>query len=106
MTGKLADIRIQYKYPNDTVSHVQTVTSKFDFIPFAEVEKCYQFSAAVIMFGSLLKESPYMKNIAWNQILDLANQSLSPDDLLQKEFITIVQQAKTLYNKMKKNALL
>ena len=101
-TGKLADIKLQYRHPNDTTHHYFNYTSRFDFIPFAEIDKCYHFSASVAMFGSLLRSSPFVKNIGWNEVVTLAQSSSGNNDLLQKEFITLVQQAKTLYSKVKK----
>lgn len=100
--GKLADVRLKYRYPEDTTHRHYTHTSWFEFLPFDEMEKCYQFSASVVMFGSLLRNSPFVKNIGWNDLLILAQSSSGSDDLLQKEFISIVQQAKNLYSKGKK----
>ena len=54
------------------------------------------------MFGSLLRSSSYLKEIDWNTISLLAVDSADPADLLQKEFITLVDQAKILYSKGKK----
>ena len=102
MTGKFADIRIQYRHPNSTQQQFADFTSRFEYVPFQEAEHWYQFSTSVIMFGSLLKESPYMKDVSWNEILLLAEKSIVKDDLLQKEFVSLVQQAKTLYSKVKK----
>ncbi|MBC7873743.1 MAG: von Willebrand factor type A domain-containing protein [Ferruginibacter sp.] len=101
-TGKFADIRLTYRRPNSTKSYNFDQTCRFDFAPFAELDKSYHFSAAIAMFGSLLRTSPFVKNIGWNEIISLAEASCGRDDLLQKEFITILQQAKTLYLKVKK----
>ena len=101
-SGKFADIKIQYRLPNDSNRREASFTSRFEFTPFSETSRCYQFSAAVIMFGSLLKDSPYTKDISWNDILTLGERSSTQGDLLQKEFITLVQQAKSLYSKVKK----
>lgn len=101
-TGKLADINLQYQYPNEDKPYTKSYISRFDFIPFAELEKCYHFSAAVAMFGSLLRSSEFIKNIGWNEIITLAQASSGSNDLLQKEFVTLVQQAKVLYSKVKK----
>ena len=76
--------------------------SKFDYIIFENLEKCYQFSSAIAMFGAMLRTSPFVKNIGWNDIVTLAEISSGKDDLLQKEFLKLVNQAKTLYLKMKK----
>jgi Ca-activated chloride channel homolog len=101
-TGRFADIKIQYRLPHDTLQQHAQFSSPFVFTPFNDVNRCYQFSAAVIMFGSLLKESPYTRNIGWNEILTLAETASIKNDLLQTEFISIVQQAKALYSKVKK----
>jgi Ca-activated chloride channel family protein len=100
--GKLADIKLQYQYPNSDKKLYTDHTCKFTFTPFADLDKQYHFSAAVAMFGSLLRTSPFIKNIGWNEIITLAQASVGRDDLLQKEFIALVQQARTLYSKVKK----
>ena len=101
--GKFADLKLNYHLPNDNKKDcVQAHTSNFEFTPFEDLEKCYQFSAAVTMFGGVLRSSPFVKNIGWNEILSVAEASSGSDDLLQKEFISLVQQAKALYSKIKK----
>ncbi len=101
-SGRFADINIRYRLPNDTIERHTNSDSHFDYIPFGKLDTCYRFSAAVIMFGSLLRESSFTKDITWNDIQALATESSSPDDLLQKEFNALVQQAKLLYSKVKK----
>ncbi len=101
--GKFAELKLNYHHPNDSkTDHSQSLVSKFEFIPFEELDKCYQFSAAVAMFGAMLRTSPFAKNVGWNEILGLAELSSGSGDLLQKEFISLVQQAKDLYTKVKK----
>jgi Ca-activated chloride channel homolog len=101
--GKLADIKLQYRYPNDTKDHFFDHSCMFNFVNFEELDKSYQFSAAVVMFGSLLRSSPLAKNLGWNDIISIAQMSAgNKEDLLQKEFLSLVQQAKLLYLKVKK----
>jgi Ca-activated chloride channel family protein len=101
-TGKFADIDLQYRPSRDTMHCHKVYSSKFEYTPFQETDKSYQFYTSVVMFGSLLRSSQYAKDIEWHEIIDIATQSSSTDDLLQKEFINLVQQAKTLYSKVKK----
>lgn len=101
-TGKLAEIKLQYQYPNNPKQHLFRYTSHFNYTPFIELDKSYHFSAAVAMFGSFLRNSPFVKEVGWNEIITLAQNSCGANDLLQKEFISLVQQAKTLYSKVKK----
>lgn len=102
LSGNLADIHLQYNLPNDKKEYDYTLPAVFDYTPFNEMDKCYRFSAAVAMFGSILRSSPFLKNTSWNDLLLLAENSSSPDNLLQKEFVALVQQAKSIYTKTKK----
>lgn len=70
--------------------------------PFDSLAKEYQFASAVIMFGSMIKESRYVKNMSWEKILAIANQSADLANPSQKEFINLVTQAKELYSKKRK----
>jgi Ca-activated chloride channel family protein len=72
------------------------------YTDFNSIDKSFQFSTAVIMFGSRLRSSPFSKNISWNDIITLATEASADNNLLQKEFISIVKQAKILYSKQKK----
>lgn len=100
-----ASVKVQYKLPHDNTNNEYRYDSEFEFVPFAEVEKSYRFAAAVIMFGSLLRSSPYTKNTSWDDIINLAAASSDQDNILQKEFIEIVQKAKLLYSKFKKKRI-
>jgi Ca-activated chloride channel homolog len=101
-TGKFADIKLSYHRPNSSKQYSFDNDCRFEFVPFAELEKSFHFSAAVAMFGSLLRTSPFVKDIGWNEVISLSEASCGKDDLLQKEFISLVQQTKTLYSKVKK----
>ncbi len=101
-SGRLADIKIQYRNPGDTSHRYFTHSSHFEFTPFATLDKCYHFSAAVALFGALLRNSSFVKNKNWNDVVTLAESSSGENDSLQKEFIRLVQQAKALYSKGKK----
>jgi Ca-activated chloride channel family protein len=102
MTGKFAGINLNYHLPNQVKVCRFDHNSLFKFVPFTELDKSYQFSTAVAMFGSMLRTSPFIKNIGWNEIVSLAESSSGRDDLLQKEFLKLVLQAKALYVKVKK----
>lgn len=101
--GRLADLKLKYHQPGSKKEETFSYTSRFDFVPFAELDKCYHFSAAVALFGSLLRSSPFIKNADWDDIIALTESSLGTgNDLLQKEFLTLLQQAKSLYTRTKK----
>lgn len=101
-TGKLGEVQIHYRNVNDKTKRLYKMEAPFQFTDFNELAKCYRFSAAVIMFGSILKESTFIRNIGWNEIVALAEQAADPDDPQQKEFTSLVQQARAIYSKVKK----
>jgi Ca-activated chloride channel family protein len=100
--GKFANINVQYQKPGNANQQHFNITSRFEFIPFNNMDKCYHFSAAVAMFGSILRSSLYIKNTGWNDIISLAQASSGSNDLMQKEFVALVNRAKALYSKNKK----
>ncbi|MGZ5220318.1 MAG: YfbK domain-containing protein [Chitinophagaceae bacterium] len=102
LDGKFALIKLHYKKPNATGSNVFTYQSSFNVKDFSAIDKSYRFSAAVAMFGSMLRLSSFTKNVSWNDVLLLATASANPNDILQKEFISLVEQARVLYSKGKK----
>lgn len=97
-----AKIKLHYKSHNDTTSRVFKYQSPFDFKDFSLIDKNHQFSTAVAMFGSMLRVSSFTKHVDWGDITLLATASANSNDLLQKEFLLMVEQAKVLYSKGKK----
>jgi Ca-activated chloride channel family protein len=101
-SGKLADLSVEYSLPGDSVRKQFPYSCDFRFSRFNEIDKCQRFSAAVVMFGSKLRASPYTRNVEWNDIISIANSSADMNDTQQKEFVNLVEKAKGLYIKSKK----
>jgi Ca-activated chloride channel homolog len=49
----------------------------------------------------LLKRSKYMGQAGWKDDILLAQQSLDPEDGMQKELVTLIQKAKKIYGKVR-----
>jgi len=99
---RLAELTLNYLLPGDSVRKVMKKDLVYDPVPFKELDPEYQFATAVVMFGLLLKDSDYGKNISWGDILYLAGESAKPSDLSQSQFTELVYKARQLYNKQKK----
>ena len=99
---KLADIKINYKLPGDSLQKEFNYQGPYELVPFDSTKSYYRFSSALIMFGSLLKNSSYTKSINWNDILQVSLKSYDPSEVNQKEFISLVEKAKDIYSKKKK----
>lgn len=100
--GKIAGLNIEYSLPGDTLRRQFPYDCDFRYFFFNELDKCQRFSTAVIMFGSKLRSSPYLKNADWSDVITVAKASADMNDTQQKEFITLVEKAKILYTKTKK----
>jgi len=106
--GEIANVKLHYRQAGDTIDREFLSPIPLYYNDFNSIDKSYQFATSVIMFGSLLRASPYTKNITWNDVLKLATESSNDEYLFQKEFVNIVSQAKTIYsrkNKKKKDLL-
>ena len=102
MPGNIAEIKLQYKLPGSITQGEFSNPIPLTFVDFNSVERSFKFSTAVIMFGCLLRSSAAVKNISWNDEVLLASEASDENDLLQKEFVSLVKQAKILYSKQKK----
>lgn len=101
-SGELAKITINYKNPEETVVKQTGFRASYDFFEFSELPPCFRFAASVSMFGAMLKNSKYYRQVAWNDIIILANNSYNNKDGVQAEFITMVEKAKKIYARYKK----
>lgn len=72
------------------------------FTPFAQLAPPYKFASAVVMFGSLLRGSKFVKEGSWTEVLNLAKPVADPTNYSQKEFLDLVEMAKKLYGKKRK----
>lgn len=99
----LAKITMNYKCPNDSVRRRSVIYNcPANYTAFNNIDSSYRFAASVALFGSLLKHSGFISKNSWNDLLLLANQSYSREDGLQREFLEIIEKAKKIYSKSKK----
>jgi Ca-activated chloride channel family protein len=77
-------------------------TPQLFFTPFSQLAHSHKFASAVIMFGSLLRNSKFVKNSTWNDVMEIAKSSADMNNFSQKEFLELVELAKKLYGKKRK----
>ncbi|MGZ3956049.1 MAG: YfbK domain-containing protein, partial [Flavisolibacter sp.] len=91
---------LRYRVPLDTTHTLHLNESpEIYYASFNDVPKYYQFASSVIMFGSLLRKSRFVKDVSWNEISNIATASVASDSYSQKEFLTLIQSAKNIYGK-------
>ena len=98
----LVSFNLQYKLSDSSELKQLKQTPKIKLQSFNEIPKCQQFASAVIMFGSMLRKSKFVKDASWNSILQIATDAADMNNYSQKEFLSIVQQAKNIYGKKKR----
>ena len=99
---KPVNFTLQYKEPKDSTRQKMVVAPLLNLTAFEKLDRCHRFAATVIMFGSMLRKSKFVKDVSWNDLLHLASTNANQEDYSQKEFITLIQQAKTVYSKKRK----
>lgn len=100
--GNLAKVNVRYELPNDTLQRFTTYKVPYSVTPFTALPATYRFASSVAMFGALLKDSKYARTYGWSEVIKLASESADPQDAVQEEFITNIEKAKKIYNKMRK----
>ena len=71
-------------------------------IAFRDLQPCYRFASSIALFGGLLKKSRFMHQADWKDAILMAEQSSSPDDTMQQEFITLIEKARKIYGRRRK----
>lgn len=100
--GEFAGIKLRYRYPNELTYQQFNYDGMHDYESFNKIDSSYRFSAAVALFGSLLRSSLFTKMATWNDLAWLAATTADRNDLLQQEFVALVEQARILYLKYSK----
>jgi len=98
----LATFHLQYKLPDSTAVYEITQAPKITLQPFNNIPKYQQFAGAVILFGSLLRKSKFVKDASWNTVLQIATDAADMSNYSQKEFLSIVEEARNVYGKRRR----
>ncbi len=99
----LADIALHYKLPGAKETPVTLpFTAQYEPHTIENVDASYRFAAAVAMFGSLLRQSKYVKGSQFEDALALARTAADLSDLQQKELLTLIEKAIKVYTPVKR----
>jgi Ca-activated chloride channel family protein len=98
----LADITLQYKVPLNDSSREQLFTAQYEPKPIQAADSSYRFAAAIAMFGSLLKQSKFIRDYKYEDVLILARTAVNANEPRSAEFLTLVDKAIKIYNPVKK----
>jgi Ca-activated chloride channel family protein len=97
-----AGLDLHYKLPLDSVQHALKEDFPYTPVSYNKLEQKYKFASSIIMFGLLLKKSPFAKHISWSETESNAKDAADPADINQKQFVELVAKARGIYTKTKK----
>lgn len=96
------DFLLRYQSTANRTACEMTDEPHVFFTPFPQLPDTYKFASSVILFGSLLRGSKFVKDASWNDVLGIAKPTADMNNYSQKEFLELVEQAKKLYGKKRK----
>jgi Ca-activated chloride channel family protein len=99
-----AEVKLQYKLPGEVAELEMSEKFPYDPISFKELDPMYRFASSVIMFGSILKSSQFVKDISWGEVLYQASEAANPTDGNQSQLVELIYKAKDFYTKKKKKS--
>jgi Ca-activated chloride channel family protein len=97
ITGELLTVKIRYKHPDGNRS------AKFEFAlddngcRYEDASRDFKFASAVACFGLLLRHSPYVSNVSYDDVINWAHDAKGSDrGNYRSEFINLVETARAL----------
>lgn len=94
---ELANLRLQYKKPNDSNNWQQHFTVAYLPQELDSAAADYRFAAVIVGFGQLLKQSHHIGKYDYDQLLQLAEQTVNETDQLQQELLLLIRKAIKIY---------
>lgn len=96
-SDELFTLKLRYKpIKSEKSILIEQVVKKRDIISFEKTSNIFKFSASVAAFGMLLRDSKFIENYTYSDVLNLAKISYKKDDQYQTEFLELVQKAEKI----------
>ncbi len=94
---ELLTVKLRYKRPIDTTSQLMSRVVTTASTPFANASENLRWSTAVASFGMLLRGSPHVGSVGWNDVSRMASAAKGKDaEGYRNEFLVMVARAITL----------
>ena len=89
---ELMTIKLRYKQPDGDVSKLIVHPLVDSNVPLAKTSENFRWSASVAAFGMLLRESEYVKDFSYDQVVQMAQKAKGEDEEgYRTEFINMVK---------------
>lgn len=98
----IAQLNLSFHLPKHPQQITQNFQIPFNPINFNNAPKQIKLATSIIMFGSLLRQSKFIKNYGFQDAIDLAQSSINNSNISEQELLTLMQKANNIYNYRKK----
>ncbi|MES2006455.1 MAG: von Willebrand factor type A domain-containing protein [Bacteroidota bacterium] len=102
MGRPLASISLQYKIPHSEKSSKQVFTAAYNLTDISKADSGYRFAAALAMFGSVLKQSKFVKPYLPEDVWQLARTAVHSNEPIEVEFLALIEKAVKIYQPAKR----
>jgi Ca-activated chloride channel family protein len=97
-----ASMLLQFRVARNKAVIKQEFKALYNLVPIDKADSAYRFAASVALFGSLLKQSRFVKDVSWDELQVLARSSVNPANHYQQEFMELIDKAIKVYRPVKK----
>lgn len=102
--SKLAKATISYLLPGSENRVAQQYPIAPRYALLLQSDSSIRLATAVAFLGMLLRQSPYLQQVGWDDLLRLLAVTLQPGDKRQAELQVLAQRARDLYQPPKRKA--
>jgi hypothetical protein len=95
-------VDIHYKIPGKKEVKNFIYKCPYNFLEFKESEQYLRFAASVVLYGSLLRSSQYVKNGSWEQLLLMVKENMDTANPFHLEFYDLVAKSQRIYIPLRK----
>jgi Ca-activated chloride channel family protein len=102
MKDGIATVNIHYRLPGKVDARNHSFKCPYNYLDFRESEQHLRFGAAVVLYGSLLRGSEYVKNANWDQLLVMIKENMDESNPFHREFYDLVIKSQKIYVPLRK----
>lgn len=96
-SSDLVTVKLRYKKPGTEKSILkEVIVNSSDKKTWANTSKLFKFSTAVAGFSLILRESKYINNFSYDDVIKIATENTEVSEPAKTEFIALVNKAKLL----------
>lgn len=102
MSKQIASARIHYRMIDGKEVRWSSFQCPYNYLEYKESRAFLRFATCVALYGSMLRSSEYVKNVSWQELVNMTYECADQSNNLQKEFYEMVVKSQKIYQPLKK----